>query len=92
MLKFEWDSAKAEANSAKHGVTFDEAKEAFADLAAFVRQDTRFDYGEDRFILIGLAGWRYLTVVFTERGGKLRLISARPASRKEIEFHGFQSG
>jgi uncharacterized DUF497 family protein len=45
---FEWDEAKAAANFAKHGVTFEMAQEAFDDMFAIEAEDRRSDYGEDR--------------------------------------------
>ena len=83
MPSFEWDDGKAKANLAKHGVSFEEATEAFRDPFALEFVDDRFDYGEDRFVLIAMVRGRCLTVVYTEDGGVHRLISARPSSRAE---------
>jgi len=80
---FEWDEAKAADNDAKHGVSFDMATLVFEDPFAIERLDDREDYGEDRFILIGLAEGVLLTVVHTERNGRVRIISARQATRHE---------
>ena len=84
-MDFEWDRDKDEANRAKHGVGFSEAREIF-DLPRIVRQDTRQAYGEDRFISVGsMAGDPpvVLVVVHTSRGSRTRLISARKASATE---------
>ena len=78
---FEWDDAKATSNARKHGVTFEEARQVFADPQAVEFEDTRQDYGEERWIRVGRAG-RHLLVVavaYTERGQRLRIISAMPA-------------
>ncbi|MGH7717259.1 MAG: BrnT family toxin [Gemmatimonadaceae bacterium] len=84
MAAFEWDPGKAEANAAKHGVTFEEAASAFADPLGRIVDDPRHSAGEDRFVLFGLSDrQRLLAVMFTERGERLRLISARPATRHE---------
>jgi uncharacterized protein len=61
MLRFEWDSQKARS---KHGISFEEAKEAFRDPFGLELFDDRFDYGEERLILIAMALSRLLTVVF----------------------------
>ena len=80
---FEWDEAKAAENYAKHGVSFETAGLVFKDQFAIERLDDREDYGEDRFILIGIAEGALLTVVYTERNGRIRFISARQATRHE---------
>jgi uncharacterized protein len=81
--KFEWDKTKAAENYAKHGVSFELATAVFNDPFAVELLDDREDYGEDRLILIGLAEGAVLTVVYTERGGRIRIISARQATRRE---------
>jgi uncharacterized DUF497 family protein len=80
---FEWDKTKAAENYAKHGVSFELATAVFNDPFAVELLDDREDYGEDRLILIGLAEGAVLTVVYTERGGRIRIISARQATRRE---------
>lgn len=81
--QFEWDDAKAASNAAKHGVTFDDARHVFADPHAVEFSDTRSDYGEDRWIRVGMVGNRLLVVAvaFTERGHRFRIISAMPAPK-----------
>ena len=84
-MNFEWDPGKDEANHAKHGVTFEEAREVF-DHPRLVSRDTRQDYGETRFISIGRLFGNppvVLVVAHTARGSRTRLISARKASRSE---------
>jgi uncharacterized DUF497 family protein len=80
---FEWDEAKAAANLAKHGVSFEEARQAFADPFAIEFVDDREDYGEDRLILLGMVDNRLLVVVHTLRADKVRIISARDAEPHE---------
>jgi uncharacterized DUF497 family protein len=83
-LEFEWHKTKAEANFRAHGVSFDLAKTVFRDPFAIERLDDREDYGEARFVLIGMAeGNILLFVAYTERGGRIRLISARRATQDE---------
>ena len=83
MLEFEWDDAKAAANDGKHGVTFEQAVYAFRDPFGVEWIDESSDYGEERFILLGMSGGWILSVVYTERQGRLRLISARRATKNE---------
>jgi uncharacterized protein len=80
---FEWDPAKAGTNYGKHKVHFEHATLAFDDIYALVQQDVSEDYGEERFILIGRSATRILTVVYTERGERYRIISAREANDYE---------
>ncbi len=83
-LEFEWDNAKAEANRRAHGVSFELAKTVFKDPFAIERLDDREDYGEERFIMIGMAeGGVVLFVAFSEREGRMRIISARRATQDE---------
>lgn len=84
MLKFEWDAAKAAANVAKHGVSFEEAATVFGDQLALTFNDPDYSSGEQRFITFGLSEKsRVLLVVNVERGRTIRIISARKATRHE---------
>jgi uncharacterized DUF497 family protein len=85
---FEWDPRKAEANAAKHGVTFDEAGTVFLDPNALDGPDLQHSSAEPRSRRIGQSvEGRVLTIVYTIRkegnGETIRLISARRASRRE---------
>jgi len=80
---FEWDQSKAAENYTKHGVDFETARQVFRDPFAVERLDDREDYGEDRFVLVGMVDGVVLTVVYTERDSCLRLISARRATKHE---------
>lgn len=83
-LHFEWDSAKAKSNIAKHGVSFDEATTAFQDALSIAINDPLHARGEARFVLIGHSYQnRLLVVVHTERSDRIRIISARQATRAE---------
>jgi hypothetical protein len=82
-MKFEWDETKNQQNIAKHGVQFQDACRIF-DGFTVDAVDNRTDYGEERIISIGLLdGIAVLTVIHTDRKGVYRIISARPANRKE---------
>ena len=83
-LLFEWDPNKARSNSAKHGVSFDEASTAFEDALSVTIPDPLHSEDEERFVLLGHSHLnRLLVVVHTDRGDRIRIISARPATRKE---------
>jgi uncharacterized protein len=81
--EFEWDEKKAEENYAKHGIDFEHAKLVFNDLFSVEGFDDGGSYGEDRFTIIGMAEGVILFVVYTERAQRIRLISARRATRHE---------
>ena len=83
MLEFEWDPAKAAANEAEHGITFETAREVFNDPFAMEWLDDREDYGEDRYVIIGMVDDRVLYVAYTMRGEIIRMISARGAEPHE---------
>ena len=75
---------KAEANLCAHGVSFDLAKTVFKDPFAIERLDDREDYGEARFVMIGMAeGNILLFVAYAEREQRIRIISARRATQYE---------
>jgi uncharacterized DUF497 family protein len=85
---FEWDPRKAEANAAKHGVSFDDAVTVFLDPDALDGPDVQHSAAESRFRRVGRsAGGRVLMVAYTlRRSGDaetIRVISARRASRRE---------
>ena len=81
--EFEWDDAKAEANFRKHGVRFEHAADACEDPFALIELEDSQDYGEDRYALIGRAAGGVITVIFTERDERIRIISAREANFHE---------
>ena len=84
-MQFDWDTRKAAANLAKHGIHFEEAVTVFDDPFALVAPAVIHSVGEERHWLIGMGDRGVLVVVFTIRrpGNVYRLISARPASRRE---------
>jgi len=84
-LLFEWDEDKAEANRRKHKLTFDEAQTVFLDELSITVPDADHSQTEARFRIVGMSDTKRLLVVsFTERGERMRLISARKARRSEI--------
>ena len=83
-MEFEWDADKAEANVAKHEVSFDEAATAFGDPLSLTIPDPDHSDDEDRFVLLGETfGGRLVVVVHTDRNERIRIISARIATRRE---------
>ena len=89
VLSFEWDKGNEEKNWLKHKVTSEEAEEAFFSDDYIILEDKLHSGGsEERFILLGKTTQeKLLFIVFTIRGKKIRIISARVANRKEVEFY-----
>ena len=86
-MTFEWDTAKNQTNIRKHGVSFETAQRIF-EGSVLTWFDDRKDYGEDRYISVGKVESAALIVVaHTGRDDRIRLISARPASRKERQAY-----
>jgi uncharacterized DUF497 family protein len=88
-MKFSWDENKRKANLAKHGLDF---ADVFAG-ATFTFEDGRFDYGEERFITVGMLHGRVVVLIHTERRNSIHLISMRKATKheQEIYFKGFSN-
>ena len=84
-LTFEWDPAKDEVNRRKHGVAFAEATTVFRDtLSSTIGDPDHSPPGEDRELTIGLSHRQRLIVVsHCRRGSNIRIINARPATRRE---------
>ncbi len=79
---------KAAANERKHGVSFDEAATAFGDPFGLVADDPRHSADEFRLVLLAYSQKnRLLAVMFTERGDRIRLISARTATPRERQTY-----
>lgn len=89
--EFEWDDDKAAKNLLKHGISFAQAISAFRDTFAVEYPDDRLDYGEDRFIHIGMTAGHLLTVAFTDRADRIRIISARRSTKYEEELYHSQN-
>ena len=83
-LKFVWDSEKAEKNFKKHKVKFETAAEVFLDEFSIDDYDELHSDFEDRIKIIGKVE-NILTVIYTERGDRNRIISARKADKNEEE-------
>ena len=81
-MQFEWDEDKRLTNIHKHGIDFEDVAAVFeGDIVTI--EDDRFDYGERRFVTLGLLKGRVVVIVHTERDGVTRIISIRKATRYE---------
>ena len=85
-LEFEWDEEKDLINRKKHGISFQTASLVFNDKNYIEMYDFEHGGREDRYIAIGKVG-KLLFVVLTERGARIRLISARLATKSEEELY-----
>lgn len=85
---FEWDEAKRAANLAKHGVDFTAVERMDWD-GGITTPDNRRDYGEPRFVTLGMIGGRLHVCAWTPRGDRVRIISLRKANEREVKALGF---
>ena len=86
--QFEWDTDKAAKNLRKHQVSFDEAATVFDDPVFITSVDEEHSEDEERYVTVGLSKrGRLLVVAHTDRGGQIRIISVRKATRKEARFY-----
>lgn len=85
-MEISWDNAKRIRNAEKHGVDF-AAIEGFHWDGALTVEDTRGEYGEPRFVSIGLIGDRHHVAVWTQRDDGIRLISLRKANKREVRIY-----
>ena len=84
MLTFEWDKRKEATNIRKHGVSFHEASTVFLDPLSMTFYDPDHAEDEDRYITLGMAkNGRLIFVSHADRGDRVRIISAREASKRE---------
>ena len=87
-LLFEWDERKAEQNLGKHGVSFEEASTVFGDTLSITIDDPLHSMREQRCVTLGHSTrQRLLVVVHTSRNRRIRIISARKATRGEKEVY-----
>ncbi len=90
-MDFEWQASKADANVRKHGVGFEEASSVFANPLARIFDDPDHSADEAREIIVGHSSrQRLLIVSFTERDSRVRLVSARIATKRER--HDYEQG
>ena len=84
LMEFEWDQDKSDACFTARGFDFAYVLRAFMDADRLIHKDTRWDYGEDRYQMLGAIGGRVFFVAYTIRGTVLRIISARKANQREV--------
>ena len=85
-MSYEWDERKRRSNVKKHGIDFIDVPEVF-DGDVVLLPDERFDYGEARFIAIGLLKSVVVVIAYTERDENIRIISARKATKNEQIYY-----
>jgi uncharacterized protein len=85
-MRFEWDEDKRLSNLRRHGFDFLRVGEVFAG-DAFTLLDNRFDYGEIRFLTVGMLDGRVVAIAHTETDEVCRIISVRKASKDEEEIY-----
>lgn len=83
---FVWDEAKRRLNLRKHGIDFADTEKIFRGVT-FTAEDTREDYGEQRFLTLGLLEDQVVSVAHTEQGEEIRIISIRKATKHEARFY-----
>jgi hypothetical protein len=85
-MEFTWDEEKRRANIINHGFDFVDAKEVFEGFT-FTLEDDRFDYGEGRFVTLGLLKGTVVVIAHTEKGNEIRVISIRKATKHEQKIY-----
>ncbi len=87
-MRYEWNPDKAGTNLRKHAVSFEEAITVFLDEFSLTGADPDHSLDENRFVIFGVSTTgRLLVVAYTERGERIRLISARAATRPERRLY-----
>jgi hypothetical protein len=81
-MRFTWQEAKRKSNLKTHGLDFLDARKVFEGLT-FTFEDDRFEYGEQRFITLGLLNGTPVSIVHTETAGHIHIISFRKATKHE---------
>ena len=90
-MQFEWNSDKANSNLKKHSVSFNEASTVFNDPLSVTFPDPDHSFGEERYVIIGLSSANRILIVphtdRADRADRVRIISAREATRNERRFY-----
>jgi uncharacterized DUF497 family protein len=87
-VEFEWDPEKDTINQEKHGLSFAEASTVFGDPLHRTVSDPRHSFGEFRYLTTGYTSrQRLVMVAHTDRGDRIRIITAREALPKERRFY-----
>jgi uncharacterized DUF497 family protein len=85
-MRFEWNETKNQINISKRGFDFADAEIVF-EGTTFTFDDDRFDYGEERFITLGMLAGELVVITHTERGENVRIISMRKATKYEQRLY-----
>jgi hypothetical protein len=85
-MRYIWDDRKNRTNARKHAIRFGDAVTVWNDFVV-ERLDDAFDYGEDRFLALGLMNGIEIVVIYTDRGETRRIISARKADPGERQIY-----
>ncbi len=85
-MKYEWDEAKRKLNIKKHGIDFIDIKTVFNGYTVTI-VDESMDYGEERFITLGLLHEHIVVIVHAEKKNMIRIISARKATKNEQKIY-----
>ena len=85
-MRFSWDESKRQATLSKRGLDFAQAEQLFMG-PTFTFEDDRYDYGEQRWVTLGLLGDKVVVIVHTESEEEIRIISMREAERNEQRLH-----
>ena len=86
-MEFEWDPIKSDWNIRERNLSFSRATEVFLDPFRITFTDSRKDYGEVRYVTTGHIGDVLFVIIYTERAGVVRIISARRANKREEKRH-----
>ncbi|MDO9163966.1 MAG: BrnT family toxin [Methylococcaceae bacterium] len=86
-MNFEWNDQKSLTCFEQRGFDFAYVLRAFIDPDRQIKKDTRWDYGEDRYQLLGAVEKRIFFVTYTLRGSAIRIISARKANQREVKIY-----
>ena len=87
-IEFEWDKGNKEKNLEKHGILNEEAESVFFDEKSLLAEDLKHSKFEDRFQIVGKSDMnKLLTIFFTIRKDKIRIISARGVNKKERNLY-----
>jgi len=84
-MRYTWDETKRRSTLEKRGLDCSRAREVF-DGPTFTFEDDRWDYGEDRWVTIGLLDQRVVVIVHTESDDEIRVISLREATRNKQQL------
>lgn len=85
-MTYEWDDKKREANLTKHGVDFADAQ-WFDWSCAYIKPDTRKNYGEPRYVAVGPIMGRLHVMILTTRSSAIRIIGLRKANPREEKHY-----